>query len=140
METTGTIKTVDEILNKYPSLYREKDLPMGKSCMHWGLDVPEDWLPMIDKLSRALENAPKYSYKTETDNESSYVQVKVEIIAKQVKQKFGDLRFYYKIELPVGGRPEDMSDEQVERCHMWASQYARGAIALATELCEGEPY
>jgi hypothetical protein len=129
-----------EILEKYPSLYREKDLPMEESCMYWGLDVPEDWLPVVDKLSGVLESMPKYSYKTDPDNESSYVQVKVAIIAKQVKQKFGDLRFYYTVELLGEDCPEDMSDDQVEGCYAWASQYARGAIAMATELCEGEPY
>jgi len=129
-----------EILKKYPGLYREKDLPMDESCMHWGLDVPEDWLPVIDKLSGVLESMPKYSCITDPDNESSYVQIKVTIIAKQVKQKFGDLRFYYAVELLAEDRPEDMSDAQVERCYTWASQYASGAIAMATELCEGEPY
>ena len=120
-----------EILEKYPSLYREKDLPMAKSCMHWGLDVPEDWLPVIDKLSYVLTNPYRVGL-------GGGRIVKPKFIAKQVKIKFGGLRFYYEVDIEVEG--EELTKEERTIELGLARKYADGAIALATELCEGEPY
>jgi hypothetical protein len=131
-----------EILEKYPSLYREKDLPMDKSCMHWGLDVPEDWLPVIDKLSYVLTNPYRVGL-------GGGRIVKPKFIAKQVKIKFGELRFYYEVDIGVEGsgpiiypevEGEELTEEERAIEVRLAGKYADGAIAMATELCEGEPY
>ena len=120
-----------EILEKYPSLYREKDLPMEESCMHWGLDVPEDWLPVIDKLSYALTNPYRVGL-------GGGRIIKPKFIAKQVKIKFGELRFYYEVDIEVEG--EELTKEKRATELRLARKYADGAIAMATELCEGKPY
>jgi hypothetical protein len=120
-----------KILEKYPSLYREKDLPMEESCMHWGLDVPEDWLPVIDKLSYVLTN----SYRVGLGGGKI---IKPKFIAKQVKIKFGELRFYYEVDIEVEG--EELTKEEKAIEVRLARKYADGAIAMATELCEGKPY
>ena len=120
-----------EILEKYPSLYREKDLPMEESCMHWGLDVPEDWLPVIDKLSHVLTNPYRVGL-------GGGRIIKPKFTAKQVKQKFGDLRFYYEVDIEVEGKELTKEERAIEV--RLARKYADGAIAMATELCEGEPY
>ena len=120
-----------EILEKYPSLYREKDLPMEESCMHWGLDVPEDWLPVIDKLSYALTNPYRVGL-------GGGRIIKPKFIAKQVKIKFGELRFYYEVDIEVEG--EELTKEERATEVRLAGKYADGAIAMATELCEGKPY
>ena len=120
-----------EILEKYPSLYREKDLPMDKSCMHWGLDVPEDWLPVIDKLSYVLTNPYRVGL-------GGGRIIKPKFTAKQVKTKFGGLRFYYEVDIEVEGE-ELTKEERVTEVRL-AGKYADGAIAMATELCEGKPY
>ena len=120
-----------EILEKYPSLYREKDLPMDESCMHWGLDVPEDWLPVIDKLSYILTNPYRVGL-------GGGRIIKPKFIAKQVKIKFGELRFYYEADIEVEG--EELTKEERAIEVRFAEKYADGAIAMATELCEGEPY
>ena len=122
-----------EILEKYPSLYREKDLPMDESCMHWGLDVPEDWLPVIDKLSHVLTNP----YRVGLGLGARRV-IKPKFIAKQVKIKFGELRFYYEADIEVEGKELTKEERAIEV--RLAGKYADGAIAMATELCEGEPY
>tara|TARA_Y100000593_G_scaffold42861_1_gene82054 strand:- start:25243 stop:25641 length:399 start_codon:yes stop_codon:yes gene_type:complete len=130
--------TQDEIFEKYPELYQEKDLPMSASCMCWGLEVPNDWLPVIDKLSKVLSNLPPYSYKVDPKDESSYVQVQAKVVAKQVKIKFGGLRFYYGLELAT--LDFDPPEEEVKAAYNTASRYTDGAIAMAEQLCEGEPY
>ena len=131
-----------EILEKYPSLYREKDLPMDKSCMYWGLDVPEDWLPVIDKLSYVLTNPYRVGL-------GGGKIIKPKFIAKQVKIKFGELRFYYEVDIEVEGsgpiiypevEGEELTKEEKAIEVRLAEKYADGAIAMATELCEGKPY
>lgn len=130
--------TQDQIFEKYPDLYREKDLPMSKTCMCWGLEVPEEWLPVIDKLSKVLSNAPAYSYRVDPNDGSSYVQIQTKVVAKQVKIKFGGLRFYYGLELAT--LDFDPPEEEVKAAYLSAARYTDGAIAMAEQLCEGEPY
>lgn len=130
----------EDIMAKYPDLYCERDLPMSETCMCWGFECPEEWYPVLDKLSYVLSNIPPYSYKSDPDNPSSYVQVPVAVVAKQVKIKFGELRFYYTTEIMSADCSEDMPDDEAERARNYVNTYASGAIALATQLCEGEPY
>lgn len=108
--------------------------------MYWGLDVPDEWLPVIDKLSYVLSDPPSTCYRADPDNYKSYVQAQPDIIALQVKIKFGLLRFYYKVELTDENKPEKMPDEKVAECVGETQAYADGAIALAELLCDGEPY
>jgi hypothetical protein len=112
--------TEEEIFKKYPALYKEKDLPMQESCMCWGLEVPESWLPVIDMLSEALTN----SYRRCTEN-GHYRPV---FIAEQVKSKFNELRFYYKVELDIKG---EMLEEEKQDAVSGAFKYADGAIVMA---------
>ena len=82
-----------ELLNKYPKIFKEyhdkEQYNSQNSCMVWGLEVPESWLPIIDALCDCLQN---YTYIGSGFNK--YPQV----VATQVKEKFGELRFYYNIE------------------------------------------
>lgn len=112
--------TEEEIFKKYPALYKEKDLPMQESCMCWGLGVPDSWLPVIDMLSEALT----HTYWQYSEN-GSYHPV---FIAKQVKSKFNELRFYYKVELDIKG---EMLEEEKQDAVSKAFKYADGAIAMA---------
>lgn len=112
--------TEEEIFKKYPALYKEKDLPMQETCMCLGLEVPESWLPVIDMLSEALT----YTYRRHTKN-GHYRPV---FIAEQVKSKFNELRFYYKVELDIKG---EMLEEEKQDAVSEAFKYADGAIAMA---------
>ena len=120
-----------DILNKYSELYREKDLPMEETTMCWGLEVPDGWLPVIDKLSNVLANPYRVGL-------GGGRIIKPKFTAKQVKQKFGDLRFYYEVDIEVEGKELTKEERAIEV--RLARKYADGAIAMATELCEGEPY
>jgi len=116
--------TQEEILKKYPDLYVEKDLSMQETCMCWGLEVPEAWFPVIDVLSDTLSN----TYIRHGDN----CRYRPKFIAKQVKAKFNELRFYFdtKIEVLNG----EISEEEEQMARKEAQSYANGAIALAELL------
>jgi hypothetical protein len=69
-------KLQELLFNRFPDLYREKDLPMTETAMCWGFDVGDGWWSLIAALSATL------------------VEIDPDIRARQVKEKFGSLRFY----------------------------------------------
>jgi hypothetical protein len=54
--------------------------------MYWGLSVGDGWYDLIDTLCWNIQ-----SY---IDNNSSETRVIPQVVAEQVKEKFGTLRFY----------------------------------------------
>lgn len=84
--------TEQEILEKYPDLFKQKSLPMTETCMCWGLEVPDAWLPIIDDLCYCLTN---HGY-SGGSNFGTYN--KPQVVADQVKEKFRGLRFYFHLE------------------------------------------
>ena len=72
-----------KLFDKYPKIFREKDLSMQETCMCWGIDTGDGWFKLIDALCNCLQ--------FDTD-ENNYPQVE----AVQIKEKFGGLRYYIK--------------------------------------------
>lgn len=68
---------------KYPKIFHELHNPefnMQTSCMVWGIECPDCWYDLIDDLCAKI---------TAIDPEG-------EVVAKQVKEKWGGLRFYIR--------------------------------------------
>jgi hypothetical protein len=70
-----------QIYEKFPKLFRQKDLPMTETCMCWGIECGDGWYWLIYNLADAIQR---------------YVDAnkKEQIEAVQVKEKYGGLRFY----------------------------------------------
>jgi len=65
---------------KYPVIFRDHDKPMTQTCMCWGFEHDGGWFELIDELCDGLTLLmDKYDF---------------EVIADQVKEKFGGLSFY----------------------------------------------
>lgn len=75
------------ILNDNKILFVAKDWSATETCMCWGLEVSDFWLEHINDLCQKLE-ALNYIY---------YPKFGVRIQADQVKEKMGNLTFYYSI-------------------------------------------
>jgi hypothetical protein len=73
----------EKLYNDYPDIFRERTLSPQVTCMCWGIDCEDGWYHIIDRLCLFL---------TTLENKTN-----CEIIAQQVKEKFGGLRFYYYI-------------------------------------------
>ncbi len=70
-------KENDEFLcTTYPRLYRDRRGSPQQTCMAWGFPSGDGWFYLIRKLSERLE------------------ALGGSIVASQVKEKFGGLRFY----------------------------------------------
>lgn len=98
-----------KIFDKYPKIFGDRTKPMTETCMCWGLEVGDGWYDLIDTLCEALT----YTYTTsvqvdkedgkrlgiEPYSDSYYFSVEPpQVIATQVKEKYGTLRFYYREE------------------------------------------
>ncbi len=119
-------KLEDKLFKKYKSIFQERKNSPKETCMCWGIATGNGWYQMIDNLCAFLMNIQK-----------NHKELK--IVASQVKQKWGTLRFYYKIL----GMPKLLKDETLEDRQQRMSKlvhYIDGAIDycfyLSGSTCE----
>jgi len=89
----------DALCAKYPKIFADRHKSMQETCMCWGFECGDGWYDLIDNLCSLIQNYIDWS-KCE------------QVVAEQVKEKFGGLRFYYR-----GG-----------------DDYIAGAVAMADSL------
>ena len=70
-----------QLYDRYPLIFQERVLPMAETAMCWGIATGNGWYHLIDGLCAQLQR--------ETDQDGV-----PQIIATQVKEKFGTLRFH----------------------------------------------
>lgn len=75
-----------QLCEKYPKLFVERNLPMAQTAMCWGLSCGDGWFNIIDKLCANIQSHIDWKNKNE--------EVVPQVVVKQVKEKFGTLRFY----------------------------------------------
>lgn len=75
---------LDELLcKKYPKIFADRNKPMTETAMCWGFECGDGWFDLIDNLCSSIQNHIDYNHAPQ-------------IVAEQVKEKFGSLRFYYR--------------------------------------------
>lgn len=152
-------KELDEQLcAKYPLIFRDRNGDPSKTCMSWGFECGDGWYNIIDALCANIQahiknrldniertkkwNAnvtdPNYEWKAFVPRKERPVPESIEqVVAIQVKEKFGGLRFYY-----MGGddyirgleaMAESMSYRTCEVCGAPGSSTSEGWIRT---LCE----
>ena len=110
-------KLQDKLFKKYPKLFEQRKLPMTQTCMCWGIETNgKGWYQLLDALCSSLQ--------WDTDR-NGYPQ----IVATQVKEKFGTLRFNYT-------RGEDKKEYEGRK---YAHQEGKISFAehLSQTICEG---
>ena len=70
-----------KLVKKYPNIFRDYGGDMRASCMHWGFGCGDGWYKIIDNLCQ--------------DIDALIGNKNIIVVADQVKEKFGGLRFYY---------------------------------------------
>ena len=115
---------LDEKLCKtYPKIFKDRHGDRMQTCMYYGFSCDDGWFNIINSLCAVLQNHvenERYRHKELSDEE---FDEKFQIVAAQVKEKFGGLRFYI----------DNHSD------------FARGAISAAESMslvtceCCGNP-
>jgi hypothetical protein len=104
----------EKLFSKYPKIFGDRTKPMTETCMCWGLDVGDGWYDLIDILCESLtytyttsievdeEDGKRLGikpYKSEVGNSYYFTVEPPQVIATQVKEKYGTLRFYYQFDL-----------------------------------------
>ena len=70
-----------QLFDRYPLIFGELGLPVAESAMGWGIATGNGWYHLIDGLCAQLQR--------DTDQGGA-----PQVIATQVKDKLGTLRFY----------------------------------------------
>lgn len=122
-----------KLCEKYPLIFRDRNGNMRETCMVWGFSHSDGWYDIIDKMCWRIQqhidnshkriewteqwnervNDPDYEWTAFSAREERPIPEPVEqVVAIQVKEKFGGLRFYY-----AGG-----------------DDYIRGVVDMAEEM------
>jgi hypothetical protein len=101
------------LCQRYGAIFANRHLPASQSCLAWGFQCGDGWFNLINTLCSLLQQ--------ETEKRGA-----PQVTALQVKEKFGELRFYCEA-------PRALSERQ--------SAYIAMATALSTVTCEvcGKP-
>ena len=93
-------KLQNDLVKAYPNIFKNIGGDKTVTCMHWGIECNDGWYDLIYCLCHSIQRhcqiqntryihaTDKYEFLVEGDPE--YVQV----VAAQVKEKLGTLRFY----------------------------------------------
>jgi len=112
------------LCEKYPKIFKERHAHMTETAMCWGFEIGNGWYQIIDSLCGQIQNHIDWSHKNhkwslewneEHPEEQRPVREPVhQVVATQVKEKFGGLRFYYN-----GG--DAVVDGMVRMAESWAA-------------------
>lgn len=92
-DKTNTNK-YNSLMEEFPLLFREKDLPMNMTCMCWGIECGIGWYQPIYKLCCKLESLNEFFFK-----QHGFI-----VKADQVKEKMGTLHFYWSFDKAEPGK------------------------------------
>ena len=101
-----------EIYTRFSNIFKNKD--HTSSCMIYGLDIGDGWTDLFVNMLEEIE-----AYEA-TDHVKHKIENEIyhKVVAAQVKEKFGGLRFYY-----------DGGDENI-------AEIVHRAEKLSTKVCE----
>ena len=75
-------KDLDDLLcQRYPLIFADRSRSIKESCMGWGFACGDGWFDLIDSLCERLQFWTDHNHAPQ-------------IVAAQVKEKFGELCFY----------------------------------------------
>ena len=77
------------LVEKYPKIFINRYADMKSTAMIWGFDHNDGWFWILDQLCDSIQ-----SY---IDMNNKWNTIKIpQVVADQVKEKFGTLNFYYQ--------------------------------------------
>jgi len=108
-------KELDEALcAKYPKIFKNRHGNMKETLMCWGFECGDGWYKILDSLCAQIQHYTDWNNDNHAKGYKQYKQVP-QVVAIQVKEKFGGLRFYYD-----GG--DDQIFGMVRMAESWAAQ------------------
>jgi hypothetical protein len=112
-----------QLVEKYPLIFKNRYGDMRETAMCWGFDHGDGWYQIIDSLCGQIQSHIDWSHKNhewdlkwneEHPDDLREVRDPIpQVVATQIKEKFGGLRFYHD-----GG--DDIIDGMVRMAESWA--------------------
>ncbi len=144
-----------QLCDKYPNIFRNRNASIQESCMAWGMECGDGWYDIIDHLCYAAthtwttsieideEDAKKLLIEKSKYNGCYFLEIPAPtMVADQVKQKFGTLRFYYTLEfepniqeLYKSKKYPDLT-EVIERYRAFFDGIVHMAEIMSSRTCE----
>jgi len=118
-----------QLCEKYPLIFADRNKSMMETCMFWGFEHGDGWYPIIDSLCANIQHHIDWQNKNFEKGYTQYKQVP-QVVAQQVKEKFGTLRFYYN-----GG--DDVIDGMVRMAESWSAVACEECGAPGTQNSQG---
>lgn len=92
-----------QLCEKYPKIFGDRYASPGESSMCWGFQCGDGWHDLIDCLCSCIQHHVDWKLKGQEQQvaagrlppEDSLSEEQLQVVADQVKEKFGGLRFYY---------------------------------------------
>ena len=78
----------NQLCEKYPKIFADRHKPMTETCMCWGFECGDGWYNILDQLCNNIQHYIDWKNRKE--------EIVPQVVAEQVKEKFGTLRFYYR--------------------------------------------
>ena len=78
---------------KYPKIFAQRNMDMTETCMCWGFCCGDGWYQILDSLCGQIQH--HIDWKQEQKEKYGRGDGCKQVVAVQVKEKFGGLRFYY---------------------------------------------
>lgn len=113
-----------KLVEKYPKIFANRYADMTTTAMCWGFEHGDGWYQIIDSLCANIQHHIDWQHKNkefdlkwnqEHPDEQRAVREPIpQVVATQVKEKFGGLRFYYD-----GG--DDQIYGMVRMAESWAA-------------------
>lgn len=125
----------EELCKKFPKIFKDRYASMQETCMCWGFECGDGWYDLIYTLCKDIQFYIDHNMKDIPEEEK-------QVVASQVKEKYGGLRFYFSggdehIEGMVSFA-ESMSYQICEGCGNKAKTYNDGWSRTNCESCEAE--
>ena len=83
-----------KLCEKYPKIFKNRNGSMQETCMCWGFSHGDGWYDIIDSLCASIQNHinnKRYQFREMSQEDFDEEH---QVVAAQVKEKFGGLRFY----------------------------------------------
>lgn len=132
-----------QLCEKYPKIFANRNADMRTTAMCWGFEHGDGWYTIIDALCANIQGHVDYVNKRrELLLKSNEFNHKIpdevhQVVAVQVKEKFGTLRFYIDggddVVYALINMAESMSARMCEKCGAPGKRRGHGWIYTACD-------
>jgi len=84
-----------QLCEKYPKIFCNRNGDPKETLMCWGFECSDGWYQILDSLCGQIQHYIDWNNENFAKGYKQYKQVP-QVVAVQVKEKFGGLRFYYE--------------------------------------------